>query len=149
MILIDTSALYAIINPRDQFHKRASRHLREFRNSEEVSIPQVAMFEMKGHLTRLQGNREHCHRQRLAGLKSLYEFGWPVTFHEQSDYENAERWWQEYADWPIDFPDAIIVASARRVGASRIWTHDLDFPRLLSKVAPEIEAIGSGYSDWN
>ncbi|GMU32941.1 MAG: hypothetical protein AMXMBFR20_08130 [Planctomycetia bacterium] len=107
------------------------------------------MFEMMGHLTRLQGNREHCHRQRLAGLKSLYEFGWPVTFHEQIDYENAERWWQEYADWPIDFPDAIIVASARRVGASRIWTHDLDFPRLLSKVAPEIEAIGSGFSDWN
>jgi predicted nucleic acid-binding protein len=149
VVLIDTTALYGIINSRDQFHQRARRHLRELRANEQIYVPRITMIEMIGHLTRLHGNRELCLRQRLEGLGSLHQLGWPVVDHEHADFEIAERWWREYADWPIDYPDALIIATACRMNASDIWTFDSGLTKLLDKVAPEIKSVGSGFSEWN
>lgn len=140
LVLVDTSALVAFLNKRDQNQERASRTLGILRKQASVFlIPMVVLFELIGHITR--GGRDKSHRNAI--LDQFERLGWRFEVHSSTDYQEAVALWRKYADWPIEFPDCLIVATAMRLNADAVWTYDLEtLGRILPTEARGIRVLG-------
>jgi len=74
-------------------------------------------------------------------LESMASLEMELVDHAAEDYSVAEAWWRQYSDWPVDYPDALITATAVRLKADRLWTFNERFAQLLAKWAPSIELV--------
>lgn len=144
-LLLDTGPVWAILDRVDQYHKRSSVFLRqELKTGAQLLLPRIAYAEVLGHATSALERwteKEHRldHAQRI--MSEIDRLGLRMVDHTPEDFNSAAGWWQRYADRPIDYPDALIAATAYRTGVTRIWTYDEVMIRLLEKVAPKISCL--------
>lgn len=118
MILIDTGPLVAILNKNDQYHDTCVNCLRRMRGSLLTTWPVIteAMYLLDFSRVAQNGLLEMIHRKTLLVLSSDLE-----------DVIRIRDLMDKYADLPMDFADATLVALAERERLSTVFTIDRDF----------------------
>lgn len=144
-VFIDTNVVLGLVSSRDQYHREASLLYGDLRSKRAtLLLPRIARIEFIGHATRLSKvgtSSEMMKETRISMLESMASLEMELVDHEAEDYSVAEKWWRQYSDWPADYPDALIAATALRLKADHLWTFDERFVQLLTKWAPSIELI--------
>lgn len=120
MILLDTTPLVALCDPRDRLNERALRDLDRLAKRSLVLCEPV-LTETCFHLPhRMQ--RERLHR-------FLIEFG--VRSHECNDPAKFRlevfAWLVRYEQHMPDWTDGYLAVASSHVRAARVWTYDSEF----------------------
>jgi len=146
-VFVDTNVVLGLVSRHDQHHRQATLLYGELASKQAtLLLPRIARIEFIGHATRFSNpgfHRERVSETRISMLESMASLEMELVDHAAEDYSVAETWWRQYSDWPIDYPDALIAATAVRLKADRLWTFDQQFGRLLIKWAPGIELVRS------
>lgn len=116
-ILADTGALYALVDASDAWHARVAQWWPV--HGHQVVIPAPVLPE----LAWLLGSRIGAHAE-IAFFEALAADEFQVEPLDIDDYERAVALMQRYADLPLGFVDAAIVAMAERMGARQVLTTD-------------------------
>lgn len=133
MILVDSSFLIALYNPRDANRKRAQDFLRS--NRTELVVPEVALAEIAHMLRRYVGQRAVT--AFLTGLSS-------VTLQSMTgpDIARTRSIMQQYADNDFDLVDCCIMALSERLEIVQIATFDRrDFQVFRPRHATHFDLI--------
>lgn len=146
-VFIDTNVVLGLVSRRDQHHRQAALLYGELGSKQAtLLLPRIARIEFIGHATRLSKagtSSEMMKETRISMLESMASLDMELVDHAAEDYSVAEAWWRQYSDWPVDYPDALIAATALRLKADRLWTFDQRFAQLLTKWAPSIGLVRS------
>ena len=113
MILCDTSALIALVNPKDKHHET----VREFENQILV-VPTTVLCEVDYMLTKYLGEEQ---------AKSFFEYlvsDKQILLFDVSDFTRVNEIRRQYNSLPLGFVDASIVALAERHRIRRVLTLD-------------------------
>ncbi len=115
--LLDTGFLYALLNRREQQHAAVLAVTRTLR--EPIVLPIPAITEVAYLLLR------DVSSEAVADfIESLAITDMVLEAPQSSGYTRAAEIIRQYADAPVDFVDAIIVAIAERLSITRILTID-------------------------
>lgn len=116
-VVADTGALYALVDASDAWHSRVVAWWE--RHGADVVIPSVTLAEVTYLLqTRIGPAAEHAFVESLAeGELALDEF-------DPADLPRAAELMHRYADFPLGFVDAAVVAAAERLETREILTTD-------------------------
>ncbi len=123
MILIDTNAVVALVEPRDGLHAQAVDHLRRLRN-QSLLLTSFVLAEV-GHFLRQGAQRERVR----ALIEELPIQAYPLT-DEATLWQEAFDWARKYADHAPDIADALLVVLCSRERRLRIWTYDEEFSTI-------------------
>lgn len=116
-VVADTGALYALVDAGDVWHARVTTWWRS--NSSAIVIPVTVLPEICSLLqTRIGPAAE------LAFVQGLAEDEFTVEPTESEDFVRAASLIDQYADLPLGFVDASIVAMAERLEARDVLTTD-------------------------
>ena len=120
MILIDTTPLVALCDPRDGLHKKALADLDRVCKRGIVLCEPVlteACFLLSGAV----------HRARLQRL--VAEMGMvPLAIEDEAELRLAVfRWLDRYAEHEPDWADGYLAAVSEREKDARVWTYDREF----------------------
>ncbi len=126
MILVDTTPLVALCDPRDSLNKTALRHLQALSKSQ-LFICEPVLTEVSFHLQapsqrlRLQQTLERLHVQpvEIADLHTL----WREVF----------EWLSVYSDHDPDWADAYLAVLSSRDRKYKVWTYDIEFRTIWRK----------------
>lgn len=115
MTLVDTGPLVALFDPQDEQHNRCRRILREIRDAIPTTTPVLTeAFHMLGPAS--------------IGSDRLREFveagGLSVWFLDRPWLTRAFELMEVYADDPMDWGDASLLAAAEALGMRRVFTID-------------------------
>ena len=117
MILTDTGPLVALFNPRDADHRGARDLLATLKGPLVTTTPVLT-------------EAFHLLDPGSRGAEALREFivarGVGVWFMDASSLARALELMHRYADHPMDFADASIVAAAEALRATSVFTLDRD-----------------------
>lgn len=115
-LVADTSVVYAALNPRERHHQRSAELML---SGVFVVLPAPVITEttMLAHLRRNTGAVE-------AVLRSALDKTVAVVNLERFDYARALDLVRKYADLPLSFVDAAVVAIAERLNEDTIATLD-------------------------
>jgi hypothetical protein len=117
LILADTGALYALADRRDAWHERMRKYWEE--NPEPWLVPASVVTEAAFLYARRLGPDAEA---EFVG--SLAAGVFPVEGLESADYARAADLIRAYADLPLGFVDASIVAMAERLDVATLVTTD-------------------------
>lgn len=119
MILVDTTPLVALCDPRDTLHNRALADLGRVKR-DPLAVCESVLTEACFLLTHA------VQRQRLARLlaelpvlginNDVGEFRGPVF-----------AWLDKYADHEPDWADGVLVVLSEQLEGSKVWTYDAEF----------------------
>lgn len=119
MILIDTTPLVALCDPRDALHHRALSDLGRVRR-EPLAVCESVLTEACFLLPHA------IQRQRLARL--LAELPVLNIGDDIGDSWSAVfAWLDKYADHDPDWADGMLVVLTERVEGAKVWTYDAEF----------------------
>ena len=120
MILIDTTPLVALCDPRDSLHATALRHLKSLGKSQ-LAICEPILCEACFHLsTSPQRNRLQLTIESLGIV--------PVSVDDsRSLWKEVFDWLKKHADHEPDWADGYLAALAGRDPKYRVWTYDVEF----------------------
>ena len=115
MILVDTGPLVALFDPADAWHGRCGERLKEVREPICTTVPILTeAFHLLG--------------SNSPGARRLMDFvadtGLAVWFLDGQSLSRAFDLMQRYADVPMDFADASLVAAVETLNARKIFTID-------------------------
>jgi predicted nucleic acid-binding protein len=118
MILLDTNVLVALVDERDELHRRAKRDLKALRR-ETLGVTSLILGEACFLLPDLYL------RQRL----QLLLLRLAVAEIEPSPpwWDRVFAWLERYADHDPDLADAQLAALSEEVSGCRVWTYDAEF----------------------
>lgn len=119
MILVDTTPLVALCDPREPRHERACEEFDELLSAGLV-VCEAVLVEACFHLP------HRAQRQRLRALLEEFLIGSPPT-HEPEFHTEVFDWLLKYADHEPDWADASLAVLAGRHRKSRVWTYDREF----------------------
>lgn len=120
MILIDTTPLVALCDPRDSRHRTALKHL-ESLAAHEFAVCDAVLTEACFHLPhRSQRNRLRALLNEL-GMRPL-----PVVYDRAFWFEVLE-WIAKYAEHEPDWADACLAVLSGRDRDLKVWTYDREF----------------------
>ena len=120
MILIDTTPLVALCDPRDSKHSRAMKHISAM-SAESFAICQAVLTETCFHLP------HHNQRRRLrAILGELGVQGRPLAPGPAFWFEVFD-WLAKYADHEPDWADGCLAVLCGRDEHMKLWTYDREF----------------------
>jgi predicted nucleic acid-binding protein len=115
MILVDTGPLVALFDRSDARHDRCTRALRSLREPLKTTIPVLTeAFYMLGP--------ESPESDRLRDF--IERRGLSIWFFDDSSLNRAFELMERYADHPMDFADASLVAAAESLVTRRVFTVD-------------------------
>ena len=117
MILADTGALYALADRRDAWYERMRRYWED--NAEPWLVPVSVVTETAFLYARRLGPGAEADF-----VGSLAAGVFPVEVLESADYARAADLIRAYADLPLGFVDASIVAMAERLDVGTLVTTD-------------------------
>jgi predicted nucleic acid-binding protein len=117
LILADTGALYALADRRDAWHERMRRYWED--NPEPWLVPASVVTETAFLYARRLGPGAEAD---FVGALAAGVF--PVEVLESADYARAADLIRAYADMPLGFVDASIVAMAERLDIATLVTTD-------------------------
>jgi predicted nucleic acid-binding protein len=115
MILVDTGPLVALFDRSDAEHDHCTRVLRSLREPLKTTIPVLTeAFYMLGPESRESDRlREFIERRGLS-----------IWFFDDSSLNRAFELMERYADHPMDFADASLVAAAESLVTRKVFTVD-------------------------
>ena len=123
--LIDTGALLAVANPRDQYHEEAVAVGRQFLEAggRWVGTPLV-LAEFHGHLLQRRGHEAaHAHLDRLLA-DPAHEW---VEVSGELAREASERWLARFRDQAFSLTDAVSFEVMRRENLTHAFAFDHHF----------------------
>jgi predicted nucleic acid-binding protein len=116
-LVVDTGPLYAAIDRHDQAHAKCAALLRSC--TEPIIVPAPVVVELDWLVaSRLTADAFD------AFLDSVTEGAVLVEALAPSDYARVRRLCQRYADLPLGFVDAAVVAIVERLGERKLATLD-------------------------
>ena len=116
-VAADTGALYALVDKNDAWHKRVLDWWTA--NGASVVVPVVVLPEVTYLLqTRIGSAAEE------AFMRSVADGEFPLEELEMEDVRRAVEVMHRYADFPLGFVDAAIVAIAERLETRELLTTD-------------------------
>jgi uncharacterized protein len=117
-ILIDTGPLVALFDAGDSYHARGLEFVKNARAQllSTMAVVTEAMYVLDDSLAARKNLLTWIH---VGGLMLLEPQG--------HDFERIAELLDKYADVPMDFTDAVIVALAERLGVHHVTTIDRDF----------------------
>jgi uncharacterized protein len=130
MLILDTSALYASLNLRDPSYAVCSELLAG--DPQGVLLPAPVLVELDHLFDRDRVPRSVMFRLLADVLAGFYR----VVDLQPSDYARVQELHSKYADLPLDFVDAAVVAISERLREPRIATLDSDYPVVRPKGLP-------------
>ena len=116
-LIVDSSYIYALTNPRDFDHPRAAAFAKNVR--EEIWVPNVVLPEVAYLFQRDFGKASLPYF-----LKRFQEFDSALIALERSDLDRISEIAEFYASAAFDIVDCCIMALAERLGITRIATFD-------------------------
>lgn len=116
MIVCDSGVLVAALNPRDRHHDRCAELLTE---SSPTTIPAPVIVEVDWVC-----RRRGAHKATDTLLASIDRREVLVVNLDEEDYRRVRWLQQRYADLPLEFVDAAVVAITERLEQTRIATLD-------------------------
>lgn len=126
MALIDTTPLVALIDPRDQRHRAAARAVSGLPGPTLTTWAVITeALHLLGKAAESRGTRTWFGQEPLARRLQLGSIF--VATLTDAMALRALALMEQYADRPMDFADASLVALAEVVGEMRIVTFDTDF----------------------
>lgn len=115
IVIADTGPLYALVDTSDAWHERVVTWWN--RSARNVVVPSVVLPEVSYLLqTRIGPAAEQAFIQAVADSEFTVE---PL---EPDDILRAAELLQVYADLPLGFVDATVVATAERLGTREVLT---------------------------
>lgn len=115
MILVDTGPFVALFDPADAWHGRCVERLKEVREPICTTVPVLT-------------EAFHLLEPNSPGARGLMDFvadtGLAVWFLDDQSLSRAFDLMQRYADVPMDFADASLVAAAEALNARKVFTID-------------------------
>ncbi|MGI8507788.1 MAG: type II toxin-antitoxin system VapC family toxin [Gemmatimonadaceae bacterium] len=116
-VIADTGPLYALIDSSDAWHERVTAWWRD--RTQNVVVPAVVLPGVSYLLqTRIGPAAE------LAFIQAVADGEFTIEALEPEDIVRAAVLLRDYADLPLGFADAAVVAAAERLGAREILTTD-------------------------
>jgi predicted nucleic acid-binding protein len=119
VIVVDTGVLVAAVNKRDRFHQSCARFL--VTTTEPLVVPAMVITEVCYLLARRGHGTPHL---AAAFLESLAAEELDVEAPTVADLDRAAQLVRRYADLPLDAVDAVVVATAERLGTPKVATVD-------------------------
>lgn len=114
-LLLDAGPLIALFDPRDQYHARAADAWHQL--SDRCLTTEPVVVEATHMVARSRGDHARV-------LEFLIAADVPVFALHRSLHENCVHLMRRFADAPMDYADATLVALADRLDISRIFTFD-------------------------
>jgi predicted nucleic acid-binding protein len=122
---IDTGALLALANPRDQYHAIAIHTARDHVKRGGRWIGTILVLaELHGHLLRWRG--APVARQVVTALRRDRAYDWRAVDLELIDSATSE-WLERYGDQRFSLTDAVTFALMRRERIKTAFAFDRDF----------------------
>lgn len=116
-VIADTGALYALVDSSDAWHRRVATWWKS--NRRPVLVPVSVLPEVSYLLqTRIGVEAE------LAFIRAVADGEFPIEPIEPDDFDRTASLMERYADLPLGFVDASVVALAERTDAREILTTD-------------------------
>lgn len=116
MLVCDSGVVFAALNPRDRSHDDCTELLRLSRST---AIPAAAIVEIDW-LARSRGVTDATDRL----LASVEDRSIVVVELDEDDYRRVRKLVRRYADLPLSFVDAAVIAIAERLELTKIATLD-------------------------
>lgn len=123
MILVDTNVLVALVDPRDDLHRRAVRDLKKLL-ARELLAPAPVLTETCFLLP------HRHHRARLSEILRRFGVRPCLLEDEAALWEEVFEWLEQYAEHEPDWADGYLIALCARDRRLKIWTYDQDFTDL-------------------
>jgi hypothetical protein len=125
-VIADTGALYALTDASDAWHTRVVDWWKQ--NRKPVLVPVSVLPEVTWLLeTRISAEAE------IAFIRAIADGEFVTEAIDPGDFDRAAALMERYADFPLGFVDATVVAIAERADAMEILTTDR---RHFSAVRP-------------
>jgi predicted nucleic acid-binding protein len=117
-IIVDTGPVVALFNAGDTYHRRALEFVCESRATliSTMAVVTEAMYVLDDSL-----------RARKNLLTWIQAGGLTLCEPETDDFERIGELMEKYADLPMDFTDAVVVALSERLATNHIASVDKDF----------------------
>lgn len=135
MIAVDTSAVIALLNPRDQFHGPAKRFLESSAGARWFALNTTA-HEVFTRLRYDEGLQE-----AFAGYDLVRSEPFQVLKFGADDELSARQILEKYADHTLSFHDALCGAVMLREGIFKVFSFDRHFWVLGFEVVPGVTAL--------
>src|SRR5580692_3590225 len=120
MILVDTTVLVALCDPRDSLNKTALRQLKSLSRSQ-FAVCEAVLAEACFHLS------VPSQRQRLKRILEELDIQ-PVPVGDAlSLWSEVFDWLSKYADHDPDWADGYLAVLSGRDRKCKIWTYDSEF----------------------
>jgi predicted nucleic acid-binding protein len=136
MIAVDTSAVIALLNPKDQFHDLA----REFFENTEGFI--WLALNVTTHELFTRTRYDQGLRQALSGYDFLRGERFSLLKFDTADETSARQILQKYDDQNLSFHDALCAAVMMREGIFKVFSFDRDFWVFGFEVLPGMTGPG-------
>lgn len=117
MLIVDTSVLYAAIDPRDRSHAPCRELLQRAPDGIAVAAPVIVEVDWVGRSRGRPDASAHL-------LRSVEDGGVVIVDLDELDYRRARELLQTYDDLPLEFVDAAVIAAAERLEEDTIATLD-------------------------
>ena len=132
LVIVDTGALYALVDRSDVWHQRVASWWGE--RARRVVVPITVLPELAYLLqTRLGPLAEY------AAVRSVADGELPLEPVEPEDVGRAAQLMKQYSDFPIGFVDSSIVALAERLDTTDLLTTDRrHFGSIRPRHAPRL-----------
>lgn len=116
-VIVDTGPLYALVDSSDAWHERVVTWWR--RRARNLVIPVTVLPEVSYLLQARIGSAAE-----QAFIRAVADGEFTTEPLEPEDITRAAGLMEEYADLPLGFVDATLVATAERLGVREILTTD-------------------------
>ena len=117
-IVVDSGPIIALFDLGDPYHERAKQFVRGSQRTliSTIAVLTEAMYVLQRNLTARKNLLDWVQR----GAVALRD---PTV----SDFPRIAELLEKYADLPMDFTDAVVVALCERLGTNRVASVDRDF----------------------
>jgi predicted nucleic acid-binding protein len=120
MILIDTTPLIALCDPRDSLNKTALKHLKDLSNSQ-FAVCEAVLAEACFHLS------APSQRNRLRRMIEDLDVRPVAVEDDDSLWKEVFDWLNKYADHEPDWADGYLAILSSRDHTYKVWTYDIEF----------------------
>jgi hypothetical protein len=117
-VVVDSGPLIALFDAGDAYHDNALEFVRQSRAQliSTMAVVTEAMYVLEESL--------QAQKNLLAWIRAG---GLTLTEPEAGDFERVVALMEKYADLPMDFTDAVVVALCERLGTNHVASVDRDF----------------------
>jgi predicted nucleic acid-binding protein len=133
-ILLDTGAVEAIVDPKDQYHQPAVQCRAVLL---ELACPlYITTLTIAETHRRLLYKPHLGHRQALNFLEDIYSGSTNIVRSLGEDELRAKEYVSRFADQKLTFTDTVNMAVMRRIGLRKVFSFDWHFRLLGFQVVP-------------